>query len=382
MHILVFPGWYPSRLDELSGDFVQRHMQAIALKGKVTVIIPVKDGTINKAERVEAVNGNLTEIYVYYPSLTSIQSIDSFFSFVRYSYVALKTATTINRKHKADMVQLYVLQKNLLLGFLLQWIIKVPFVVSEQSTFYVDGRLEKAGWFQKKAYAYILSKASSIHAVSNYLLANIRKKLTVKTYGVVIPNVVDTNLFVYKARPVNNPVTFVHVSNMVPQKNVEGMLQAFAEVKKKGLSFKLNLVGPVPSHIPHLIADLALENEVLIWGARKYKEVANIMDQSDFFVFFTRYETFGCVIIEANASGLPVIATDLDVTRELITDNKNGLFVENENIEQLANHISYAIGNATAFDRNKISVETNKKYNYDSVATQFEEWFKSTLKNG
>jgi glycosyltransferase involved in cell wall biosynthesis len=381
MHILVFPGWYPTRLDELSGDFIQRHMQAIALKCKVTVVIPVKDENINKVERVEAVNGNLTEIYIYYPSLASIQSIDSVLSFVQYTYIALKNAIAINKKDKVDIVQLYVLQKNVSLGFLMRWIIKVPFVVSEQSTFYVDGRLEKAGWFQKKCYSYILSRASSIHAVSNYLLTNIRKKLNVKTDGVVIPNVVDTSLFVYNGHPINNPVTFVHVSNMVPQKNVEGMLQAFGEVKKNGLHFKLNLVGPVPSHIPPLVDKLGIDDDVTVWGARKYTEVAHIMKRSDFFVFFTRYETFGCVIIEANASGLPVIVTDLDVTRELITDNLNGLFVQNENVEQLAEKISYAISHATAFDRHRISGETGKKYNYYSVANQFEEWFETVLKS-
>jgi glycosyltransferase involved in cell wall biosynthesis len=380
MHILVFPGWYPSRLDELSGDFIQRHAQAIALKCKVTVIVPVKDETITNVERVEAVNENLTEVHVYYPSITSMRRIDSVLSFIRYTYIALKNAITINRKDKVDVVQLYVLQKNLLLGFLLRWIIKVPFVVSEQSTFYVDGRLEKAGWFKKKAYAYILSRASSIQAVSNYLLTNILKKLNVRTNAVVIPNVVDTRVFVYNGNPVNTPVTFVHVSNMVTQKNVEGMLEAFAQVEKNGLDFKLHLVGPVSSHITEIIRELKVENKVKVWGARKYTEVAEIMKQSDFFVFFTRYETFGCVIIEANASGLPVIVTDLKVTRELIIDNINGMFVQNENIEQLADKISWAINNPTAFDRLQISTTTNNNYNYHSVSLQFEEWFKTVVR--
>jgi len=373
MHILVFPGWYPGRLDELSGDFIQRHMRAIALKCKVTVVIPVKDETINKVERVEAVNGNLREIYIYYPSLTSIKSIDVFLSFIRYNYIGLKNAIAISKIHKVDLVQLYVLQKNFLLGFLLKWMLKVHYVVSEQSTFYVDGRLEKAGWLQKKVYGYVLAKASAIHAVSNYLLGNISKKLNVKTSGVVIPNVVDTDLFVYNDKVVNSTITFVHVSNMVRQKNVEGMLEAFAEVKKNGLDFRLHLVGPVPPHIPALIERLGIENNITIWGSRKYTEVADIMKESDFFVFFTRYETFGCVIIEANASGLPVIVSNLAVTRELIADDINGLFVQNENVEELVNKISYAISHPTTFDRLSISATTREKYNYNSIATKFED---------
>ncbi len=309
MHIVVFPGWYPSRGDALSGDFIQRHMNAIALKCKVTIIIPIKDNSVTKGEKVVHENENLTEIFHYYSSVTSIKWLESFISFIRYTYICLSVTQTINKKSKIHLAHIYILQKNLLLGLLSKWFYRIPYVISEQSTLYIDGRFEKMSVFQKQIYKWVFSQASSLHSVSYYLLKNIQLKLKIKSGTVVIPNVVNASLFCLGRGSVNNVTTFVHVSNMVYQKNVEGMLYAFKNAKDSNKNFLLHLVGPLPDHIPLLIKQLDLEKDVKLWNERTYEEVAMIMKQSDVFVFFTRYETFGCVIIEANACGLPVIAT-------------------------------------------------------------------------
>jgi glycosyltransferase involved in cell wall biosynthesis len=273
-----------------------------------------------------------------------------------------------------------VLQKNLLVGFLLKWFFKIPYVISEQSTLYIDGRFEMMNFFERQMYKWVFLCASSTHAVSNYLLRSIRQKLKKKFAAVVIPNVVNVDLFCYSTRNLNGVTTFVHVSNMVYQKNVEGMLHAFKKAKVCNNKFLLHLVGPLPSHIPHLIEQLNLSEYVILWNERSYTEVAEIMKQSDVFIFFTRFETFGCVIIEANACGLPVIATDFEVTRELITDGVNGLLVENENVDELALKISEAIVSIDMFDRKAISAQTKEQFNYEVIANKFLGWYNDVLR--
>src|SRR5690349_19652491 len=137
MHILVFPGWYPSNVDRLSGDFIQRHMYAITQNCRVSVVFPVKDNSIKKKDIITIKKGNLTEIYYYYPSLVSIKWLDGLLSFIRYNYYCLRAAKFLNKAERISLVQLYVLQKNLFIGFLLKFIYKVPYVVSEQSTLYI-----------------------------------------------------------------------------------------------------------------------------------------------------------------------------------------------------------------------------------------------------
>jgi hypothetical protein len=115
MHIVVFPGWYPSKVDKLSGDFIQRHMHAVAANCRVSVVFPVKDNSISKKEMVTIKGDNLTEIYYYYPSPGSIKWLDHLLSFILYNYYCLKTFKALNKDEKVDLVQLYVLQKNHLL---------------------------------------------------------------------------------------------------------------------------------------------------------------------------------------------------------------------------------------------------------------------------
>lgn len=380
MHIVVFPGWYPSKIDKLSGDFIQRHMYAIAQYCRVSVIIPVKDNSINKKDIVTVKKGNLTEIYYYYPSLSSMRWLDSLLSFIRYNYYCLQTTKSLDKDEKINLVQLYVLQKNHLIGFWLKRFYKIPYVVSEQSTLYVDGRYDKMSQIAKIVYRRVFKKSASFHAVSKYLASALKSKLRLDKDGVIIPNVVDSNLFYYNNDLTNDRVAFVHVSNMTHQKNVEGMLHAFAEVKKVTGSFLLNLVGPLPGYIRSLIDELGLTKNAITWNERSYKEVAEIMQQSDVFVFFTRHETFGCVIIEANACGLPVIVSDLEVTRELISEDVNGVFVESENVKDLSDKILLMINSHQKFDPLAISLQTRNKFNYERIGLQFLDWFTSITK--
>lgn len=381
MHIVVFPGWYPGRVDRLSGDFIQRHMHAIALYCRVSVVVPVKDNSASKEDIVTIKKGNLTEIYYYYPSLNSIKWLDGLLSFIRYNYFCIKATSNLNKEEKINLAHLYVLQKNHLAGFLLKWFYKIPYVVSEQSTLYVDGRFDRMNALRKTIFKFVFTKSASFHAVSNYLAGALKTKLQLNRDAVVIANVVDRDLFFYNTDLKNDSLTFVHVSNMAYQKNVEGILEAFAGVKKVNANFIFNLVGPLPAAIESLVGDLELSKNVITWNERNYKEVATIMQQSDVFVFFTRYETFGCVIIEANACGLPVIVSDLEVTRELISDEFNGVFVESENVKDLTDKILWIMNNVQKFDPLAISLQTRQKFNYERIGAQFFDWYTSILKN-
>jgi glycosyltransferase involved in cell wall biosynthesis len=110
--------------------------------------------------------------------------------------------------------------------------------------------------------------------------------------------------------------------------------------------------------------------------------VAEVMKQSDVFVFFTRFETFGCVIIEANACGVPVIVTSLEVTKELIHDGFNGVLVENENVAELSVKILECIKEVAHFDLEKISAYTVEKFNFETVSRQFAGWYDTVLRKG
>ena len=71
------------------------------------------------------------------------------------------------------------------------------------------------------------------------------------------------------------------------------------------------------------------------------KEVQEYYAHSSMYVLSSRWEGFGLVMIEAMAHGLPVIASDLPITRELLKDKGMAVLFEKENITQLAGCMSY-----------------------------------------
>ena len=91
-----------------------------------------------------------------------------------------------------------------------------------------------------------------------------------------------------------------------------GILRAAAALRQPRSDFRLLIVGEGPDResLERLAAGLALSEDCVRFVGRKDEsELAQIMRQADCFVLFSEYENLPCVISEAMASGLPVIAT-------------------------------------------------------------------------
>lgn len=101
-----------------------------------------------------------------------------------------------------------------------------------------------------------------------------------------------------------------HVGSFSKPKNHEFLIRVF----KKVLSYKPNAClvlvggGVLEDSIRKLVADEGLDGKVLFLGNRT--DVANILKSSDVFVFPSLYEGFGIAVLEAEASGLPVVVSD------------------------------------------------------------------------
>jgi len=121
-----------------------------------------------------------------------------------------------------------------------------------------------------------------------------------------------------------------HVGRLAGEKNLPLLLQTFAAIQRQQPSARLLLVGDGP-----------WEKEVqrrcpsaLLVGCQQGESLANHYANMDLFVFPSLTETYGNVVAEALASGLPVVAYDRAAARELIQTGKNGWLLDEASGEQ------------------------------------------------
>ena len=386
--ILFLASWYPSRVDFLNGDFVERHAKAIALLHDVTVIFVSKDLELkNKIYDFEYEGKDNVKIYKgFYKEYNSAFSvIRKAVSQFRYFKCCHKLYREVAQKEgKPDFVHLYIPMKAGIYALYLKFFKNLKYVVSEQHSYYMpeSNGYEKNSFLTKALIKFIFRNAVAVHTVSKSLGEILIKKNIIERNFTVIPNVVNTEIFKPQPKDFSESFTsFVTITGNVFHKNTDGIIRSLKKVLHKRSDFTLDVIGPHAEELKTLAFSSGLNDHINFHGAVSYKKVAEIMLANDALIFFTRYETFGCVIIEANACGLTVIASDLPVIRENISEGFNGLFVQPENENELAEKIIWYMGNKDKFDPNTIASFTANKFNYRKISEQFDEFYKAPFES-
>jgi glycosyltransferase involved in cell wall biosynthesis len=162
------------------------------------------------------------------------------------------------------------------------------------------------------------------------------------------------------------------------QKNTEAILEALHLLKETD-SFEMFLYGTSNPALLQMISKFGLQNNVFPMGEVPQPELAKAIQQSDALILYSRYETFGCVLIEANACGIPVIVSDIAVFHELIETGKQGIFAETENPAALAEKLKQFILQRNNFDEKWIAKTTAAKYNFSVVGQMFSDLYNRLL---
>lgn len=122
-------------------------------------------------------------------------------------------------------------------------------------------------------------------------------------------------------------VTLVHVGRMSHEKNSHLLIKAFAAIKNKtNDDVKLLVIGDGPTlpKLKKMAAELKIENRVIFTGYMTRQFMVPFLKASDIFLTASTMETQGIVVLEAMASGLPVIGADSMAVPELVKDGVNG----------------------------------------------------------
>ena len=143
----------------------------------------------------------------------------------------------------------------------------------------------------------------------------------------LLSNAIDYNRFYFKKRTEPKSDQIIHavcVGSLVNKKNQAFLIPIVSYLKNKGFDCKIHVLGDGPNKISMQsnINSNNLSKEIILHG--NVKNVEKFMQNSEFYIHTASYEPFGLVLLEAMASGLPVISLDGMGNRDIIIHNQNG----------------------------------------------------------
>jgi glycosyltransferase involved in cell wall biosynthesis len=367
LKILHLPKWYPHRYDDQDGDFVARHVAAIAAHGGAegaVLFATVARGplpTLIDAE--EDFGGPVPTLRYYYRAApTGHALLDKPLKLLLYIWCLLRGYRRLRqhwRGQAPDLVHVHVLLRTGLFAWALKAVRGIPFIVTEHWTLYLPERAGGISWLRRVLTRAVVRRAAALHTVSDGLRQAMAALGFVNPHSVVIANVVDTDLF-HPIQPSSHsaihPFTLLHVSAFHDDvKNISGVLRVVARLRASwpGLCLRVAGYGPDEQKLRAYAAELGLlaDGTVTFLGKLPHEAVAAEMAKATALVSFSRAETFGCVLLEARASGCPVVATRTGGVPELfIPENTFGLLVNPDDEKGLEEALTAVLSDAFAFE--------------------------------
>lgn len=188
-----------------------------------------------------------------------------------------------------------------------------------------------------------IEKSDAVTAVSNALVEQtievINPDKTIETvYNFIDERVyqkTDSNHLRQEYGILDHEKVVIHVSNFRGVKRVQDVVASFAKIQE-AVPSKLLLVGDGPEMTPvcKLVSKLGLDDHVLFLG--KQDKLEELYSLSDLLLLLSEKESFGLVLLEAMACGVPCIGTNIGGIPEVIIDGETGYICEFGNVDEVA----------------------------------------------
>lgn len=340
MKVLYLTPWYPSEQDQMSGLFVQKHVEAVRAQG-VDVRVIHSQGW--------------KDLWQQWKELKRTWGLP-------------------------DLVQLNVIQKQ---GFLALWLKmrhNIPYIIVE----HWSGYLPENGQFMqqsaaKRRLAHSIAKHASCLLTVSQTLENAMKQCGIQAsqWGHV-NNIVD-EFFYQGVRSKKSGVrTLLHVSCFDERaKNTTALLQGFSVLCQQRKDIRLVMVGTGVDWqaAQRLANDLRIPSERIVWtGEQTPQQVCEWMYHSDAFVLTSRYETAGVVLSEAAATGLTILSTPVGIAPQLITPQTGILVSQDEANDSHA--LAQYLARIVEMDMYPSAAE---EYRFSTVGKQLKDIYDSCL---
>ncbi len=187
-------------------------------------------------------------------------------------------------------------------------------------------------------------------------------------------NPIDISEYSCADRNEAHPFSYIHVARMNPIKNQKLLITAFKAVTEESPNSRLVMVGDgsLTQELKSLTFDLGIADKVEFLGNRS--DIPQLLSNADAFVLSSDSECCPMTVLEAIASGLPVVSTDVGGIGEISGDA--GLLVEKGNLQQLAEAMIEVQTNKEKYCSMKnAAIEASRKFDAKHISSKYEELY-------
>jgi L-malate glycosyltransferase len=235
-----------------------------------------------------------------------------------------------------------------------------------------------------------IDKSDVVTAVSHQLKEDTEQLLKIQKEIIPVHNFVDERVYYRRKNNAELKKTYgiqedekviVHISNFRPVKRIQDVIKAFSMIRKE-MPSKLLLIGNGPELTVacELVRELNIEEDVLFLG--KQENVGELFSICDLKLLLSEKESFGLVLLEAMACGVPVIGTRIGGIPEVIVDNETGFMVEvgdTESVAEKAVSLLSDIEKHSRFRQNSVQ-HVREHFLSEKIVSIYEEIYNSLVK--
>jgi alpha-1,3-mannosyltransferase len=176
-----------------------------------------------------------------------------------------------------------------------------------------------------------------------------------------------------KRRPEKNTLLFI--GRLSPNKRIDHLIELVGLLKSNIAGIRLYVAGSEwkgeRKRLENLADRKGLSKNVIFMGEVSEEEKFSLLSKAEFFVSASEYEGFGISVVEAMAAGLPVIASDIESFRNIITNGENGFLADYSNPETVKS-LLLGIKNSDISKISKNAREEAKKYGWKTLVKKIE----------
>ena len=311
------------------------------------------------------------------------------FSFVPYELALSTKLVGVVKQYSIDVLHVHYAIPHAYAAYMAKKMLKeqsinIPIVTTLHGT---DITLVGNHPSYKTAVTFSINKSDIVTCVSKSLKEDTINQFEIKKEIKVIPNFIDINKYIIQQDlcVVENPIPsdkFIvsHVSNFRPVKNVSNVIKVFYNIHKE-IDCKLLMIGegPEKTKAEKMCHDLGISHRVEFLG--NTNQVEKNLCHSDLFLLPSSTESFGLAALEAMASKVAVISSNVGGLSEINIDGKTGYVCDFNDIDSMTTKAISILNDMKTLELfKKNAFNKAKEYDINKIVPLYEKTYLEAVK--